>query len=275
MKLSFGIKSVDDLWLGGLSTRTIVGVFSAPNVGKSFLSTQLAAICNLSKEDGGLSRPALLLSTESDPADYALYLKYMRERFGNGDIEIVPLRDVYSLMRFFGMDLEIALSEKGKATTYIFPRSNCSFDKMQEKRNYGLVVLDSFSEPIKGATEVREENFPARSNIINMLMTKFQRYVERNDQIILLTLHSSKSPRDRAIGEIHGGPALFYNVKYVLYLHPFTAKERKKYGVGRYFIRYRYQGLPSAEEMSIDEARQRVGRPVLLKENFGFADVEA
>lgn len=263
MPLSTGCTNLDNLTDGGIPERRVSGIFSQPNLGKSFFSTQLA----LNAISQGKKVLYLCSKSEYDSRKIAEILKH---RFG---VEKVPeykqVKNLASLGRLFGSDITIDYS-KDKVSVYIrdLPKRDSKhrtikYDWTYENfQDYDLVILDSFSELLKLDILVSQlQDLPARSSIETYLFGKFTDACEDFGSTFFLVHHISQSP----IGPIRitrpfGGPILMYLSKYLIEMDNPGKKLWTKYGAEARRVRlFRWVGKPRTDWIGL-----------VLKENEGF-----
>ncbi len=280
IQFSTGIKSIDDLLEGGILLGAPALVFGIPNLGKTWLSFQLCCMCTRDPKYGGLGRRALYLDTETffTKKTFEKFYGYFRKRWPDLpekpmiDVKMVP--DIFKLGRLFGIDYEIIHEEKRVSVVSRFPtkrqkalaktgksklktttkssdyiKDSALWQLLQEK-NYGIVVIDSITAPIKSVIPSASQNFPARSSILQELLGTFYTICQENNCCIFMTDHITRSPMSPGyvygIGSPWGGQDVTYYVKIQLGLYRALKDQRAMYPPGdrlRRIERHRYPGL--------------------------------
>lgn len=259
-KLSTGVKSIDDLLLGGFMLGAPALVYGIPNLGKTWLSFQLACMCTRDPKHGGLGRRALYLDTETFFTEdtFKLFYGYFRERWPDLPekpmIDVKVVKDIFELGQLFGIHYEIihedrrvsvisrfptkrqqSLAQTGKSEMKETTKSSKYIEeseiwKLLTDQKYGLVVIDSITAPIKSVIPSASQNFPARSNILQELLGTFYTICQRHNTVIFLTDHITRSPMSPGyvygIGTPWGGQDVTYYVKIQLGLYH-ALKEQK------------------------------------------------
>ena len=285
-KFKTGFKSLDDLLEGGMLLGAPALVYGIPNLGKTWLSFQLACMCTRSPKHGGLGRPALYLDTETffTPDTFKRFYDYFRKRWPDLpaksmiDVEIVP--DIFKLGKLFGIDYEIIHEEKRVSMISRFPTKRQRvlkkhghsklktttksseyildspvWQKIKEK-NYGLVVIDSITAPIKSVIPSAAQNFPARASILQELLGTFYTICQGLNCSIFMTDHITRSPMSPGYvygrGSPWGGQDVTYYVKIQLGLYPAKKAQRELYpGEAQRLRRIERHRYPGLEQMLI------------------------
>jgi len=286
-KFSTGVTSLDRLLDGGILLGAPALVFGIPNLGKTWLSFQLACMCTRDPKHGGLGRRALYLDTETffTKAVFDRFYKYFRKRWPDLPekpmIDVKIVKDIFELGQLFGIYYEILhedrrvsvisrfptkrqktlyksgntkLKETTKSSKYI--EDSEIWDLLKEK-NYGLVVIDSITAPIKSVIPSASQNFPARANILQELLGTFYTICQAHNCTIFLTDHITRSPMSPGyaygLGTPWGGQDITYYVKIQLGLYRALKDQKAMYpGEGhrlRRLERHRYPGLERKLEL--------------------------
>jgi len=299
--LSTGCSAIDGLMFGGLPLGAPSLLFGMSNLGKTWFSFQVACMCVRDAKYGGLNKKALYFDTESffTPAIVDLFWDYFEKRWpdlkGKKDmIEIVRVPDIFKLMRQFGVALTIIQENKRVSVVTKFPTSRqralarSGKSKLKEttqssgwliespvwKRfkdeNYGLMIIDSMTVPIKSQIPSLTQNFPARATILTHLLGTFYSLAISFDAAILVTDHISQNPQDPyskyGKGNPWGGSNVTYYIKHQFGLFPSIKEQREKYPLDAKRLR----------RISLHRMPGREVKMVLtkLEKDTGYVDVE-
>lgn len=279
--LSTGVKAIDQLLEGGMLLGAPALIYGVPNLGKTWFCFQLASMCTRQPEEGGLGRKALYLDTESffTPTVLDRFYRYFTRRWpdlpAESKIEVQVIKDIFELGQLFGIHYEIlhedrrvsvisrfptkrqkSLQAKGKSELKETMKTSDYLQesdiwKALEEKQYGLIVIDSITAPIKSVIPSVSQNFPARANILQELLGTFYTICRRHNCSILLTDHISSSPMSPGyaygLGNPWGGQDITYYVKIQLGLYRAKKEQVALYpGEGerlRRVERHRYPGL--------------------------------
>jgi hypothetical protein len=148
--------------------------------------------------------------------------------------------------------------------------SQCILYKMISESKASMLVFDSFSYPIKemfGSTP-KEEDWGARSTVIDGLYSRITKITEALKLYTLCTLHGSSSYRDKKPAphkmRIWGGGTILYHVKLAIgILNPKTDTNLGGHGTYRLFGIRRWSGIKSNKTIW-----------TRLKKDYGFVEVE-
>lgn len=268
-----GCVGIDNLLFGGVPTQAILGIFGAPDIGKTWLGLQIAARTTMSEKRGGLNEKALYLDTEGTfavPVTTKRWLGFFENRFKGftaKDIHFQRVRSLGKLLKFFGCeDVRLKYSEKGKVQVVMkapLDIENSEVYKLVKKNKYGVIVVDSFTNPVKTAIPPEQQNLPARSMIASFLFNGLQQLCEDFDIAAVLVHHWSKAPMNfMDLGHPYGGDIIQYNTKWNLQVLRGTTELNKKYG---------------AEVRRIRRLRTPTAQPdvaiVKLAKDLGYVDV--
>jgi len=138
-RISTGVKSLDELFGGGIETRAITELVGEFGVGKTQLCHQLSVMVQLPEEKGGLKAKALYVDTENT---------FRPER-------------IMQIAKYRGLDPHEALKNVLYARAYSSDHQIMIIDearKIIEKENIGIILIDSL------VTHFRAE-YPGRENL--------------------------------------------------------------------------------------------------------------
>jgi len=273
--LKSGCTTIDTLLGGGFPYGMVTSVTSEPNIGKTKLGLQLA-LANI-KETG---KKSIIIETEGEAIDdQKAILKRFAPRYGLDNFmdKIVyyqPLGDtkefgIQKLMRLFGYDLKLDMSNGGKFSTsfaQIKPQLN---EKLLSESSF--ILIDSITTPIKESVGSETQNLPARAAIIQRLYGKLYQFAKTYNLAIVVNHHTSTNPVmpfGKDLGKMYGGSPVLYNSKYAIQLLPSTSKIKKD----------KFQGF------ELEARRVRLIRhpfnvadgqlfDIRLKKDFGFVDL--
>jgi RecA/RadA recombinase len=291
-KIKTGCISVDDMLLGGVSVGKPIGIYGLYDCGKTWLVTQTGFSSTRPKKDGGLGKDTLYLDTEAfyDDETFATFFTYFQRRWGlqeaNADMfHIKNIQDVYHLGRFFGMEFQIIQEEKRTVAVVKYPKKRSATRNLTSKAtksttqdeawilrspiyellskgNYGLVILDSITVPVKSVIPVATQNLSARASILQPLLSAIKFLSREFDVGFMVTNHGVGA---KGSGAMFFGSAkpwaesvmLYYVKRWMGILMPLS-EMRKQYGErARRVLRYRYPGQD--RHMGIVKLEKNVG----------------
>lgn len=262
--LPTGCRALDEILGGGIPHQSPILIFSNYNVGKSIACHQLAANCWKLRK-----KRALYIDTENSfvrETDRERIQNWFRLRWDIPDfrVDYKYLSNIETLFSYFGWTIRLRYGEKGKMDSIIVPLLNKEGFKIDKKEiavykdfyknNYGLIVLDSITQPVEGLIGSGQEQFPGRKPILANLIAEVRKISVEFDIPAVITAHLSKGPTAMSSPTFKGGSALGYGSKYIVYL-----KGGEKIGP-RAFKRDRAVGLEPGIELSCE-----------LKKDFGFS----
>ena len=116
---------------------------------------------------------------------------------------------------------------------------------------YGLIVIDSITVPIKSEIPAATQNFPARTSLLQTLLGACYPIARRGDVAIFITDHITSNPMGPGyaygIGNPWGGNNLLYYIKHIFGLYRGLKDQCEKYAPDgqrvRRMQRYRFPGL--------------------------------
>lgn len=260
-----GSKVIDNILDGGWPIRATSGIFSGFDLGKSFLMYQTA--CYLWKETG---LGTIYVDTESHylrEKTRKRYLDFFKDRWGieeEPNIDFIFPDDIDELATLLGKDITIS-AEPGSKQIQVYPNNLTSkyesdLAKKLETGDYGFLVIDSFTQPIKEEIPVPpRQNFPPRSAVESAILGRLSPLSKHYDIASVITLHETKDPAQGHYdtGNPVGGRALRFHTKYLLQLKGSPKKEERTIG------NFRYPGKPSVRTKGDS-------KEVKLAENKGF-----
>jgi len=246
--LSTECQAFDKMFGGGIPRGKISGVYGEPNTGKSILCHQISA--RIWEE---YEKEIFYIDTERKMKgpDGRKYQKWMRDRFDIPAFKInyFEAPDIKELMDLFGWELALKYSEieeeedpsetKGaKMDSLLMNKGNNTVREEMEKWDYGIIILDSATDPVEGIMGSDRSNFPAR-HPLNVRIGKCLRNIAVDFEIpAFITAHLSKDVSPWSATSPKGGRGFGYGVPYWAYL-----KGGSKIGT-REFKRHRATGLP-------------------------------
>jgi len=279
---STGSKTIDRLFAGGMRTKIPWILFGAPNLGKTWFCFQIASMCTRPVKSKGLNKKVLYLDTEGfffTEDTVERFNSYFQKRWPdvNPDmIEIEHVPSIFTLGELFGITFEIHQEDKRFTVGAKFPtkrqrklaktagRSKITssvklsdwmehselWERLQTKE-YGLLIIDSLTTPIKSEIPTSTQNFPARTSLLQILLGACYPFSRENDVAILLTNHISMNPMSPGyqygVGNPWGGQNVLYYIKHQFGLYRALKEDRSRYGPDgdrlRRIQRYRFPGL--------------------------------
>lgn len=293
--LPSGCKALDVLMNGGLPLKAPSLVFGMPNLGKTWLAFQFSCMCTRDPSNGGLGRPVLYLDTESFFANEEVFNRfygYFRKRWSDlpakPEIHAEMVEDIFALGKKFGIQYTIVQEESRVSAIAKFPKKTLEKEVKEttqtsdwlksspiwqdcEKNNYGLIVIDSITVPIKSVIPKGTQHLPGRGTLITSLLGTLYPIAKNFNCAILVTDHITRNPMSPGyvygVGDPWGGQDITYYIKYQFGLYMATKDEREKYGDTegrlRRVERHRYPGF------------ERTLTTVKLEKDYGYTDVQA
>ena len=299
--LSSGSKSIDEVMVGGLKTQVTTLLFGIPNLGKTWLCYQLACMCTRPVKVGGLGKKVIYLDTEGfffGEETIQRYATYFKKRWPDCEPEKIDMKQVstiFELGELFGMQLDIKQEESRVSVTVKYPTdtqkkiaghkgkgkvdtsTNKDKDWLEKAPlyqklktgEYGLLVIDSLTIPIKSEIASVTQNFPARTSLVSAILGACYPIARRSDVSILITDHITSNPMSPGYvwgtGDPWGGRNILYYIKNIFGLYKplkdqVVANAPDGHRVRR-FQRYRYPGLDT------------VVAPVKLEKDKGYMDL--
>jgi len=294
-----GCQTLDDLLCGGVPTGVPLLIFGMPNLGKTWLCFQLACMCTRDPKYGGLGKKVLYLDTESFFVGntFDMFYGYFKKRWPDLpdkpkiELEIVP--DIFTLGRLFGVQFEILQEDKRVSVVAKFPTErqtkiaktkgklpSTSVQREDWKERspiwqklssgeYGMVVIDSITVPIKSVIPSTTQNLPARTSLLQILLGAMYTFARGHDVSILITNHVTRNPMNPGyhlgVGDPWGGQNVTYYVKYQFGLYKALKDQVKAFGPDGHRLRriQRYR-MPGKDEKIVT---------VMLAKDTGYVDL--
>lgn len=264
--ITTGCSDIDMLLGGGLPRRAVTLAYSMYNVGKSILGAQIAASAAYTT-----NRPSFYIDTEdyfTQSSDRERVLSFFQKRWNKEalpDIRFIFINDVYDLVKYFGKDLILDVSDKEKQITAKLvptkaPKESPAYLAAKEM-NAGILILDSITSPVKDEIPTPpRENFPARAVVLNSILGRLRRVIVDLNIPGYVTSHASKGPgfgkkgesEDDQMAKPYGPAPLGFHIKRMLLVKGDPKSEE------RTFYRFRAPGLVPLE------------KKVRLRLNVGF-----
>ena len=261
-KLSFGCKSIDQLFDGGIKVNKPFAIFGRPQIGKTWMCMQISAYYTTNH-----SKKVLYIDTEGvfDDDEKDRMLSYFQNRWRNvkpENIEILDLRDIWELGEYLGMQVKISQSEKRTSVYILYPKKSSSkevkssfkskdwfkysqFWKDLNSGKYGIVILDSLSLPIKSEISRSTQDLPARATLQAPILGTLLSLSGKFNIPTIFTIHASVNPQGKSYDTPFGGADIQFYTKYIMgILPPVKGDIEARYqNIWRYFRRiwrYRY-----------------------------------
>lgn len=299
MPISTGCRSLDQLMCGGIPTGAPSLIFGIPNLGKTFLSYQVACMCTRKTSYGGLNRPVLYLDTESfftkgvPDRFYGFFRNRWKDLDPKSSIDIIRVKDIFDLGKKFGIQFEIIQEEKRVSAIAKFPTGRqtklaqgkgepvkttiqsenwietSEIWQSMKAKNYGLIVIDSLTVPIKSVIPKGTQHLPGRGTLLTSLLGTLYPIAIQFDAGIIVTDHITRNPMSPGyyvgFGDPWGGQDVTYYVKFQWGLYRALKAEKEKYGIDgeriRRISRHRFPGM-EPELISI-----------MLAHDYGYTDL--
>lgn len=227
--LPTGCKALDEVFGGGLPHQSLAIVYSDYNVGKSILCHQIAAMCWKLRKKKTLYIDTERLLVREDHREKVQ--SWFRKRWDIPDfkIEYRLLDALEKLFDYFGWTLRLRYGEKGKMDSIIIPitdkegfpieKSKIQVYKDFKSHDFGLIILDSITQPLEGLMGSGQEQFPGRKPILANLVSDMGKLSTEFNIPALITAHLSKDKaRPMSPASFKGGTALGFGSKYIAYL---------------------------------------------------------
>ena len=280
MTLPSDLKAINELLDGGFEEHIPTSIFGLPETGKTIFLNQEA--CFISKT---LKSGALLIDTEG--GNYITLLKWIKifqQKFGaeydivkckvEGDkityskepeklpLFVINLRDIKTFMQFFGLGIEINISDKGKFSIRYVNSTKNFCQEMLSQYDISVLVIDSLSSPL-AVFSGGEVNYPARADALKLWFSTIQAIAEDNDIFIFISHHATFNPENPySEPSMYGGKWVKHNTKISLYFERSESTKKELQNIRRiYLTRY------------FDKPRFALMKKVKLTDN-GFEDVE-
>jgi len=276
-KLNFiatGCNKVDELLGGGVPYGIVTSIYGEPTAGKSLFGHQVG-LANIAETGNN----TILIETEGlRTYDVrAIQYKFM-DRWGldkktvddkykvihtMGDIQLKSYQKMFQL---FGYIVTDEISKNGK---YTLKFTNCT-PKLKEKEleETSMIIIDSFTKPVKDSVGSNTQNLPSRAELMQRLYGKLYDIAARYNIAVVVNHHASINPVmpfGRDLGKPYGGNPVLYNSKYALEFIDAPKKLQTETGWGNETRRIKLLRRPDVPQ---DDQLY----PVRLKKDFGFCD---
>jgi len=134
----------------------------------------------------------------------------------------------------FGMQVEVVYGESKMEITVkkgFDEKDSAIYDKFGRMKGKMLVVVDSFSSPIKLQFTSKVQNFSARADAESLMLFNVIRFMEKVNATVLLSNHESKNPTDiyHQTAKLRGGDTLKYYSKYICHIEKPLKKAWQNY----------------------------------------------
>jgi len=273
-KVSTGSDILDELLGGGVPYGIVTSVFGEPMSGKSMFSFQMGLA---SIKETGLK--TMYIDTEGiRPQDFYSITSKFKDRWELTDKDIkdkfefvstlgdLTFTSVQKLFRMFGYVLTYDISKGGKYTPkFEYCKPTIKEEKWSE---YGMIIIDSITKPLKDSIGANTQNLPARAQVVERLFGKLYDLATRHGLAIMINSHASVdpiTPFGRDFGHMWGGDGLLYNSKYALQFIDATSKIKNQTGWGIEARRVMLIRRP-------DEQATGDLTPIRLKKDWGYCD---
>ena len=270
-----GSKTIDDLLGGGVPYGIVTAVYGEPTSGKTIFGHQMG-LANIAKT----GKKTILIETEGlRNYDVKITLYKFMKRWGL-DKDIVDdkyiikhtmgnmqLQSIQVLFKMFGVLPTFDISDKGKYTTKFNDKIKPTISE-DTLKNTGMIIIDSFTKPIKDSIGSNTQNLPARSSLTEKLFNRLYHYAMVYNIAVIVNHHASINPLQmfgRDLGKPYGGDPILYNSKYAMEFIDAPRKLQQETGWGIETRRVKLLRRPDAQ--STNELF-----PVRLKNNFGYTD---
>jgi len=274
-RISTDCQIIDDLLGGGIPFGIVTGLFGKPMSGKSFFAYQM-----IIKFLADTTLKAMYKDTEGlRERDLRGLLYRLGERFNVSKKDIdervvikttlgdTQLRSVQKLLQMFGTMVTFTQSAGGKITP-IFQACTPSIKQNILENDFGLLVIDSLTKPIKDGITSTTSNLPTRSQVQERIFGELSNLATRSNMAILVNHHVSSNPVmpfGTDFGKPVGGDSIMYNTKYTLEFWDATNKIKKDSGFGLEARRVRLYRHPT-------EQIDGVWHVIRLKKDYGYTD---
>jgi len=224
--------------LGSMFMGYIKGVpiafFGSGEAGKSILMFQ-EAVCVAAQ----MSKNILMLGTEgAEDVFVDLWLPTFRKRFNFiGHVDVVSVETVEDLLKRFGREIEIKISEKGKADIIVTGSCKNDIGERIIKDNIGVVMLDSFTMPFRTEFAGGRMNFAGRADAECLIFGELRRLSRTKNLVVLMSHHATMDPTNPyAKPAITGGKNILHNFKVALYVERSKSPNIEKMCMRRIYL---------------------------------------
>ena len=166
----------------------------------------------------------------------------------------------------FGLMPKLEQSSGGKYT----PKFEFSAPILDDKKlgEYSMIIIDSFSKPLKDSVGVNTANLPARSQLQERLFGLLSHIAVKHNIAIIINHHTSKNPVmpfGVDFGKPIGGDSIIYNTKYVIEFWSATNKIKNDSNFGIEARRVRLVRHP-VKQVDLE------WKIIRLKKDWGYVD---
>jgi len=264
-----GIFKLDKLLCGGIPKGKIFGVVGESKIGKTWFAIQMATKLAADGHKVLYIDNEQLFPTKFDDATQR-YFSYFEKRWDvpkkifEKNIDFISPTSLEQFFAYFGLEARIELAGKKsnskKIDAIITEMGGESIIELGIVKNgYECIIIDSMTSPLKDKIPVSNQNFPARSNLINQLYGKIRDISKKYNKTFIIIHHLTKNEAEtirKPEGEgMWGGYTVKFNSQYVIqiYRHPkYDSPKTRK------IIRLIYPGL------------RREETTLILKDDYGF-----
>ena len=267
--------TIDDLLGGGVPYGIVTAVYGEPMSGKSMFGHQMG-LANIAKT----GKKTLLIETEGlRNYDVKLILYKFMKRWGltkeqvdenyiiNHTMGNMQLQSIQVLLKMFGTLPKFDISDNGKYTV-TFQDNLKPLIKDDELKDVGMIIIDSFTKPIKDSVGSNTQNLPCRSALTERLFNRLYHVAMIHNIAVIVNHHASYNPVmpfGRDLGKPYGGDPILYNSKYAIEFIDAPKKLQKETGWGNECRRVKLLRRP--DRPSTDELF-----PVRLRKDWGYTD---
>jgi len=261
-RVAMDCRAIDEITLGGLPLGAPIGIYGIRDIGKTIFCTQASARFAME------GYKVLYVDTEgyySDREVFERIFSWFEKRWAldpsvKEKIEVVSARDLYKLGRLFGLQFELIQDQQKVSCLVKYPKKwkkepskksrqaenwleYSPLWKKLESEEFGLLVIDSITVPLKAKFPPDPQNFPARAFAIESLWDPILVLTEEFEIACLVTDHGSKAPMSNVVEPWGGQDMLFYNKRWIGILSG-RKEDRERYGdqVRRFYLR-RWPGI--------------------------------
>jgi hypothetical protein len=224
--------------LGSMFIGYIKGVpiafFGAGEAGKSILMLQ-ETVCVAAQ----MSKNILFLGTEGAEDIFVdLWFPTFKKRFNFlGHVDVVNVDTVEDLLKKFGREIEIKISEKGKADIIVVGKCKNEIGEKIITDNIGVVILDSFTMPFRTEFAGGRMNFAGRADAECLIFGELRRLSRTKSLIVLMSHHATMDPTNPYVKPaITGGKNILHNFKVALYVERSKSPNIEKMCMRRVYL---------------------------------------
>jgi len=252
LKFHTSLRALNKL-MGGFHTGKPCILYGPFKCGKSIMSMQLGCEISRDVKYGGMNKPALIYDSETFWTEdvFKTWYSFFRNRWKDlpikPKIDVIQLNSIYDAARELGFNIVIRRHQaktepvisfpkrerRDKATGKVIPVKETTQEedwlerspmwKKISKKDYGLVVIDSFSILFKDVFESVQQNFPGRASSERVFLSGLRSLAQRRNLIVLIISHET--------GNVPwGGESLPYYVKNIFGLFKADKLAKAMYG---------------------------------------------